>query len=200
MSTPYSALMDGSSTVLASNDRVSAPTGGSQIENRTPAKKPARGWKARAIQVYQPPADGNTFASYAADSACLEEDPAEQVRPWGCDPRVAHDEHERREDREGGRDRRDPLHQYPGEPDRVLPQFGPDRPLSRLKILDCHRESPSRYPPEAGSRRRGAFGHGLTIRSSRNIDLRLDLGKGPTLSGAQVYRAGPGRATKPASP
>src|SRR6266851_5246031 len=70
MSTPYSALMDGSSTVLASNDRVSAPTGGSQIENRSPAKKPARGWNVRAIQVYQPPADGNTFASCAAFRAC----------------------------------------------------------------------------------------------------------------------------------
>src|ERR1700721_2279722 len=36
---------------------VRVATGGSQIENRTPAKNPARGWKARAIQVYQPPAD-----------------------------------------------------------------------------------------------------------------------------------------------
>src|SRR5260221_8181099 len=68
--TPYSALMDGSSTVFASSDRVSAPTGGSQIENRTPAKKPARGWKVRAIHVYHPPADGNTFANWAAFSAC----------------------------------------------------------------------------------------------------------------------------------
>src|SRR5689334_14107405 len=70
MVTLYSALIDGSSTVLARNDRVSAPTGGSQTENRTPAKKPARGWKARAIHVYQPPAEGNTFASCAADRAC----------------------------------------------------------------------------------------------------------------------------------
>ena len=70
MSTPYSALIDGSRTVLARYDRVSAPTGGSQTENSTPAKKPARGWRARAIQVYQPPADGNTFASCAAFSAC----------------------------------------------------------------------------------------------------------------------------------
>src|SRR6516164_10382995 len=70
MSTPYSALIDGSRTVLARNARVSAPTGGSQIENSTPAKNPARGWKARAIQVYQPPADGNTLASWAAFSAC----------------------------------------------------------------------------------------------------------------------------------
>src|SRR5215469_4613847 len=70
MSTPYSALIDGSRTVLARNDRVSAPTGGSQIENSTPAKKPARGSNARAIHVYQPPADGNTFASCAAFSAC----------------------------------------------------------------------------------------------------------------------------------
>src|SRR5215472_9579100 len=70
MSTPYSDLIDGSRTVLARSDRVSAPTGGSQTENSTPAKNPARGWKARAIQVYQPPADGNTFASCAADSAC----------------------------------------------------------------------------------------------------------------------------------
>src|SRR6266478_8198877 len=66
---PYSALIDGSSTVFARNDRVSAPTGGNQIENSTPAKKPARGWSVRAIQVYQPPADGNTFASCAALSA-----------------------------------------------------------------------------------------------------------------------------------
>src|SRR5580704_12831549 len=70
MSTPYSALIDGSSTVSARYDMVSVATGGSQIENSTPAKKPARGWKARAIQVYQPPADGNTFASCAADNAC----------------------------------------------------------------------------------------------------------------------------------
>src|SRR5690348_6768436 len=70
MVTPYSALIDGSRTVLARNDRVSAPTGGSQMEKSTPAKNPARGWKARAIQVYQPPADGNTFASCAALSAC----------------------------------------------------------------------------------------------------------------------------------
>ena len=70
MSTPYSALIDGSSTVLARYDSVSAATGGSQIENSTPAKNPARGWKARAIQVYQPPADGKTRASCAADRAC----------------------------------------------------------------------------------------------------------------------------------
>jgi hypothetical protein len=63
-------LIDGSRTVLARYDMVSVATGGSQIENRTPAKNPARGWKARAIQVYQPPADGNTFASCAADKAC----------------------------------------------------------------------------------------------------------------------------------
>src|SRR5882757_2016061 len=69
-STPYSALIDGSSTVLARNDMVSVATGGSQIENSTPAKNPARGWKARAIQVYQPPADGNTLASCAAANAC----------------------------------------------------------------------------------------------------------------------------------
>ena len=42
---------------------MSTPTGGSQTENSTPAKNPARGWKVRAIQVYQPPADGNTLAS-----------------------------------------------------------------------------------------------------------------------------------------
>src|SRR6516162_7025700 len=70
MVTPYSLLIDGSSTVFARSDSVSAPTGGSQTENSTPAKNPARGWNARAIQVYQPPADGNTFASCAADSAC----------------------------------------------------------------------------------------------------------------------------------
>ncbi len=49
---------------------MSAPTGGSQTENSTPAKNPARGWRARAIHVYHPPADGNTFASCAAFSAC----------------------------------------------------------------------------------------------------------------------------------
>src|SRR5215831_9351816 len=70
MVTPYSALIDGSRTATARYDRVSAPTGGSQKENSTPAKNPARGWSARAIQVYQPPADGNTFASCAAFSAC----------------------------------------------------------------------------------------------------------------------------------
>src|SRR5262245_50841053 len=70
MVTSYSALIDGSSTTFARYDRVSAPTGGSQTENRTPAKKPARGWRARAIHVYQPPADGNTLASCAADRAC----------------------------------------------------------------------------------------------------------------------------------
>src|SRR5690349_14633183 len=69
-STPYSALIDGSSTVTERYDSVSAPTGGSQTENSTPAKNPARGWRARAIQVYQPPADGNTLASWAAFSAC----------------------------------------------------------------------------------------------------------------------------------
>src|SRR5262249_40528498 len=70
MVTLYSALIDGSRTVTARYARVSAPTGGSQMEKSTPAKKPARGWRARAIQVYQPPADGNTFASWAAFSAC----------------------------------------------------------------------------------------------------------------------------------
>src|SRR6516162_11720763 len=60
----------GSRTVTARYDSVSTPTGGSQTENSTPAKNPARGWKARAIQVYQPPADGNTLASWAAFSAC----------------------------------------------------------------------------------------------------------------------------------
>src|SRR6185312_8970093 len=49
---------------------VSVATGGSQTENSTPAKNPARGCKARAIQVYQPPADGNTLASWAAATAC----------------------------------------------------------------------------------------------------------------------------------
>src|SRR5271169_4424284 len=70
MSTPYSALIDGSRTVFAWNDTVSAATGGSQTEKSTPAKNPARGWRAREIHVYQPPADGNTFASCAAVSAC----------------------------------------------------------------------------------------------------------------------------------
>src|SRR6266576_5539191 len=70
MVTPYWLWIDGSSTVFARSDRVRAPTGGSQTENSTPAKNPARGWSARAIQVYQPPADGNTFASCAADNAC----------------------------------------------------------------------------------------------------------------------------------
>src|SRR6516162_8733085 len=70
MVTLYWLWIDGSSTVLARSDSVSAPTGGSQIENITPAKNPARGWSAREIQVYQPPADGNTFASCAAFSAC----------------------------------------------------------------------------------------------------------------------------------
>src|SRR4029077_7062780 len=69
-STPYSALIDGSSTVLARYAMVSVATGGSQIENSTPAKNPARGWRARAIQVYQPPAEGNTLASWEAFSAC----------------------------------------------------------------------------------------------------------------------------------
>src|SRR5207244_1219492 len=63
MVTPYWLWIDGSSTVFARSDRVRARTGGSQTENSTPAKNPARGWSARAIQVYQPPADGNTFAS-----------------------------------------------------------------------------------------------------------------------------------------
>jgi hypothetical protein len=62
--------MAGSSTVLPSSESVSAPTGGSQTEKSTPAKKPARGCSARAIQVYQPPADGNTLASCADESAC----------------------------------------------------------------------------------------------------------------------------------
>src|SRR5262249_58107953 len=70
MVTPYSALIEGSRTSTARNDSVSAPTGGSQTENSTPAKNPARGWKAREIHVYQPPADGNTFANCAAFSAC----------------------------------------------------------------------------------------------------------------------------------
>ena len=63
--------MLGSRTVVDRYDSVSTPTGGSQTENSTPAKNPARGWKARAIQVYQPPADGNTLASCAAFSACM---------------------------------------------------------------------------------------------------------------------------------
>src|SRR5215470_2987837 len=68
--TPYSVLIDGSSTVFARSDSVSAPTGGSQTENSTPAKNPARGCRAREIHVYQPPADGNTLASWEAFSAC----------------------------------------------------------------------------------------------------------------------------------
>src|SRR5437773_12216164 len=67
--TPYSCLMEGSSTTLARNDRVRAPTGGSQTEKNTPAKKPALGCTARAIHVYQPPADGTTLANCAADTA-----------------------------------------------------------------------------------------------------------------------------------
>src|SRR5437016_2470733 len=67
--TLYSCLIAGSSTTLARNDSVSAPTGGSQTEKNTPAKKPALGCTARAIQVYQPPADGNTLANCAADNA-----------------------------------------------------------------------------------------------------------------------------------
>ena len=55
--------MFGSRTVTDRYDSVSTPTAGSQTENSTPAKNPARGWKVRAIQVYQPPADGNTLAS-----------------------------------------------------------------------------------------------------------------------------------------
>ena len=43
MSTPYSALIDGSSTVLARYAMVRVATGGSQMENSTPAKNPARG-------------------------------------------------------------------------------------------------------------------------------------------------------------
>src|SRR5580693_10285520 len=62
--------MFGSSTVYDRYDSVSTPTGGSQTENSTPAKNPARGWKARAIQVYQPPADGKILASWDAFSAC----------------------------------------------------------------------------------------------------------------------------------
>src|SRR5216683_4095132 len=75
ISTPYLAFIAGSRTSWARIDRVSAPTGGSQIENRTPAKKPARGWKVRAIHVYHPPADGNTFANWAAFSACSARSP-----------------------------------------------------------------------------------------------------------------------------
>src|SRR5215471_6403990 len=120
MVTPYSVLIDGSRTVTARYDRVSAPTGGSQIENITPAKKPARGWRARAIQVYQPPADGNTFASCAADSACRASSAPPNRYAHGVtmpalltmntnDARIAND----------GAIVAIPLHQHPGEPDRV---------------------------------------------------------------------------------
>jgi hypothetical protein len=61
--------MAGSRTVFPSSESVSAPTGGSQTEKNTPAKKPARGCSARAIHVYHPPADGNTFASCEDDNA-----------------------------------------------------------------------------------------------------------------------------------
>src|SRR2546421_13120016 len=71
MVTPYSALIEGSRTSTARNDSVSAPTGGSQTEKSHPAKNPARGWSARAIHVYHPPADGKTLASWAADSAWM---------------------------------------------------------------------------------------------------------------------------------
>ena len=63
MLTPYSCFSAGWSTSCPSSDRVSAPTGGSQMENSHPAKNPARGCRARAIHVYHPPAEGNTLAS-----------------------------------------------------------------------------------------------------------------------------------------
>src|SRR2546423_709494 len=71
MLTPYSDLRAGWSTSCPSKESVSAPTGGSQIEKSHPAKNPARGWSARAIHVYHPPADGKTLASWAADSAWM---------------------------------------------------------------------------------------------------------------------------------
>src|SRR5215813_8887061 len=72
--------------------------------------------------------------------------PAEQVSPRRHHRREAHDENERREDRERRRDRRDPLHQHPGEPDRVLPQLGLDGPRTRRAVVYCHRPSPFPVP------------------------------------------------------
>src|SRR2546423_11809760 len=63
--------MVGCSTSWPSSDSVSAPTGGSHTEKNVPAKNPARGCSVRAIHVYQPPAEGNTLASCAAESACM---------------------------------------------------------------------------------------------------------------------------------
>jgi hypothetical protein len=66
---PYSDLSAGSSTVLEKNANVSTPTGGSQMEKIQPARKPARGCSERAIQVYQPPAEGNALASWLTEMA-----------------------------------------------------------------------------------------------------------------------------------
>src|SRR5258705_9008739 len=59
ISIPYSARTTGESTVLARYENTSAGANGSQSVMYQPAKKPARGCSERAIQGYQPPAEGN---------------------------------------------------------------------------------------------------------------------------------------------
>src|SRR5260370_21578367 len=107
MSTPFLDLIEGSSTVFARNDRVSAPTGGSQIENSTPAKNPARMKGSRYPGV--PAARRREHLRQLRDRKRLQhqERATEQVRPRRHVPRVGHDEHQTRENIEQRRNRRD---------------------------------------------------------------------------------------------
>src|SRR6266566_4841842 len=179
-STPYSALIDGSSTVLARNDMVSVATGGSHTENSTPAKNPARGWKARAIQVYQPPADGNTLASWAAFSACRQSsappnryaqgvDSPAQLTMNTNDARIAKD----------GAIVAIPCINIPGSPTAfsrspvlTVPWLGLRSSTATVSLLPVARRKQN---PATG----GAFAHGLIIRSNRSSDLRIGSWQGP---------------------
>src|SRR5229473_3038683 len=172
MSTLYSALMDGSRTVYARYDIVSTPTGGSHTENSTPAKNPARGWRARAIQVYQPPAEGNTLASWEAFNACRPSSTPPKRYAHGVtgpakltmntnDARIAKD----------GAIVAIPCISIPGSPTAfscspvlTVPWPALTSSIATVSLLPVARRKQN---PAIG----GAFAHGLIIRSTRSIDL-----------------------------
>src|SRR5215472_1730730 len=173
--------MFGSSTVTARYDRVSTPTGGSHTENSTPAKNPARGWKARAIQVYQPPADGNTLASWAAFSACRASSAPPNRYAQGVttaakltmntnDARIAKD----------GAIVAIPCIKIPGipiafscSPVWTVPWLVLRSSTATVSLLPVARRKQN---PATG----GAFAHGLIIRSIRSIDLWIGSWQGPS--------------------
>src|SRR4029077_4975994 len=184
MSTLYSALMDGSRTVYARYDSVSTPTGGSQTENSTPAKNPARGWRARAIQVYQPPADGNTLASWEAFSACRPSStpPKRYAHGVTTDAKLTMNTNDARIAKDGAIVAI-PCINIPGRPTAfscspvlTVPWLVLRSSTATVSLLPVARRKQN---PATG----GAFAHGLIIRSNRSIDLLIGSWQGPRRGG-----------------